>query len=111
MAALMRPQVHGHMDLPQCRRHHVSGLALLLCHLQVVVTVLPHIVSWSRRLNKYILDPKMGGFPFPLTLTGVHMVFCSTVSWGLVRLGMVDAPQMPVNTYIRYAWCLPNLAD
>jgi hypothetical protein len=53
------------------------------------------------RLNKYILDPKLGGFPFPLTLTAVHMLFCAVVSWMLVKSKLVDAPAMSNDVYIR----------
>ncbi|KAF8066272.1 ADIPOR3 [Scenedesmus sp. PABB004] len=52
-------------------------------------------------LNKYILDPRLGGFPFPLTLTGLHMAFCWAASAALVRGGVVDAPDMPSETYLR----------
>jgi hypothetical protein len=55
----------------------------------------------ARRLNKYILDPKLGGFPFPLTLTATHMLFCAVVSWMLVKLKVIDAPAMPHEVYIK----------
>lgn len=55
------------------------------------------------RFNKYMLAPDLGGFPFPLTLTGVHMVFCSVVSWVLVKAKLVEAQDMPVETYTRCA--------
>lgn len=99
----MRDQVYGHVDMPQCRRHHVSASLLVPHQLQLGLLADFSLRSLVHRLNKYILDPKLGGFPFPLTLTGIHMLFCSAVSWGLVRLGMVDAPQMPIDTYVRYA--------
>lgn len=51
--------------------------------------------------NKYILAPDLGGFPFPLTLTSVHMLVCSIVSWLLVRLQLVEVQDMPVETYTR----------
>jgi hypothetical protein len=53
-------------------------------------------------VNKYILDPKLGGFPFPLTLTCIHMAFCTVLSWALVKLGFVQAVEMPMDVYIRY---------
>ncbi|WIA22729.1 hypothetical protein OEZ86_009689 [Tetradesmus obliquus] len=52
-------------------------------------------------LNKYILDPKLGGFPFPLTLTAAHMLFCAVVSWLLVKVKLIDAPAMPSEVYFR----------
>lgn len=53
------------------------------------------------RFNKYILAPDLGGFPYPLTLTSVHMVFCSAVSWVLVKLRLVEVQDMPLETYTR----------
>lgn len=57
------------------------------------------------RFNKYILAPDLGGFPFPLTLTSVHMLVCSAVSWLLVRLQLVEVQDMPVETYTRLVDC------
>jgi len=51
--------------------------------------------------NKWILDPKLGGFPFPLTLSLTHMAFCSLLSAALVKLGVVEAAPMPANVYVR----------
>lgn len=36
--------------------------------------------------NKYILDKKMYNWPFPLSLTMIHMAFCSVLAFALVRL-------------------------
>ena len=52
-------------------------------------------------INKYILDPTMGAFPFPLALTSIHMAFCSVLSWTLVKTGYVAEVAMPMSTYIR----------
>lgn len=54
------------------------------------------------RLNKYILDPGLGGFPFPLALTAIHMTFCSAVAWALVKLRIVEPPEIPTDVYLRY---------
>jgi drug/metabolite transporter (DMT)-like permease len=49
--------------------------------------------------NKYILDPKMYNWPFPISLTMVHMTFCSTLAVALVRLlRLVDPPSSPPMT-------------
>lgn len=37
--------------------------------------------------NKYVLA--YSGFPFPVTLTMWHMLFCSVVSFGIVKAGLV----------------------
>ncbi|URE35474.1 Triose-phosphate Transporter family [Musa troglodytarum] len=49
--------------------------------------------------NKYILDPKMYNWPFPISLTMVHMAFCSSLAFLLVRvLRLVDPPSSPPMT-------------
>ncbi|KAG6534866.1 probable sugar phosphate/phosphate translocator At5g25400 [Zingiber officinale] len=49
--------------------------------------------------NKYILDPKMYGWPFPISLTMIHMAFCSTLAFLLVRVfRLVDLPSAPPMT-------------
>ncbi|WOK99126.1 putative sugar phosphate/phosphate translocator [Canna indica] len=49
--------------------------------------------------NKYILDPKMYNWPFPISLTMIHMVFCSSLAILLVRvLRLVDPPSSPAMT-------------
>lgn len=65
-----------------------------------------HHLLCACRLNKYILAPTLGGFPYPLTLTSVHMVFCWAVSWLLVKLRVVEVQEMPLETYTRYALCI-----
>lgn len=54
-------------------------------------------------MNKYILAPDLGGFPFPLTLTSIHMLFCSVVSAILLKLGLVSVQPMEWVTYLRCA--------
>lgn len=49
--------------------------------------------------NKYILDPKMYNWPFPISLTMIHMFFCSSLALILVRLlRLVDLPSSPTMT-------------
>ena len=50
-------------------------------------------------LNKYILA--YGGFPYPITLTMGHMLFCATMAIAAVRLGWVESPGIDQNTYLR----------
>ncbi|EFJ22888.1 hypothetical protein SELMODRAFT_169825 [Selaginella moellendorffii] len=42
--------------------------------------------------NKYILDKKMYNWPFPISLTMIHMAFCSTLAFLLVRVAKVVEP-------------------
>src|SRR5690349_3627276 len=53
-------------------------------------------------MNKYILDPELGGFPFPLTLTCIHMAFCSIVAWTMVKTGLVAEQPVAFDLYIRW---------
>lgn len=41
---------------------------------------------------RWILDPRLGGFPFPLTLTASHMVLCSAATIALTGCGAVERP-------------------
>ncbi|KAM3218216.1 hypothetical protein P3S67_025695 [Capsicum chacoense] len=42
--------------------------------------------------NKYILDRKLYGWPFPISLTMIHMAFCSSLAFLLVRVFKVVEP-------------------
>ncbi|KAL3825110.1 hypothetical protein ACJIZ3_021139 [Penstemon smallii] len=42
--------------------------------------------------NKYILDRKMYNWPYPISLTLIHMGFCSSVAYLLVRIFKVVEP-------------------
>uniref|UniRef100_A0A0D9XNW8 Sugar phosphate transporter domain-containing protein n=1 Tax=Leersia perrieri TaxID=77586 RepID=A0A0D9XNW8_9ORYZ len=54
--------------------------------------------------NKYILDPKMYNWPFPISLTMIHMAFCATLAVALVRVvGVVAVPTSPPMTPRLYA--------
>jgi hypothetical protein len=49
-------------------------------------------------LNKYVLS--MSGFPYPVALTCIHMGFCSSLAWILVKLGVVEATPITVDVYL-----------
>ncbi|KAK9697816.1 hypothetical protein RND81_08G063100 [Saponaria officinalis] len=42
--------------------------------------------------NKYILDRKMYNWPFPISLTMIHMMFCSSLAYFLVKIGKFVEP-------------------
>ncbi|KAI3995423.1 hypothetical protein MKX01_018748 [Papaver californicum] len=51
--------------------------------------------------NKYILDKKMFNWPFPISLTMIHMGFCSYLAFILVRvLKLVEPVSMSRELYI-----------
>lgn len=52
-------------------------------------------------INKWILDPKMGNFPFPITLTTIHMASGTLLSWGAIRAGLVTPVSMALDTYMK----------
>lgn len=43
-------------------------------------------------INKWILDPKLGGWSYPLCLTAIHQAFCSTAATALSQTRHCDAP-------------------
>lgn len=52
--------------------------------------------------NKYILDQKMYNWPFPISLTMIHMAFCSSLAYTLVRIfKVVDPISMSLDTYLK----------
>ncbi|KAK4430752.1 putative sugar phosphate/phosphate translocator [Sesamum alatum] len=52
--------------------------------------------------NKYILDPKMYNWPYPVSLTMIHMAFCSSLAYILVRiLKVVDPVTMSWDLYVK----------
>ncbi|KXZ44371.1 hypothetical protein GPECTOR_68g342 [Gonium pectorale] len=48
-------------------------------------------------INKYILG--YGGFPFPVALTMVHMGFCSSLAFLLIKMGLVKTIELDQGTY------------
>lgn len=52
--------------------------------------------------NKYILDRKMYNWPFPISLTMIHMAFCSSIAYLLVSVFKVVEPvSMSRDLYLR----------
>ncbi|CAA2997722.1 probable sugar phosphate phosphate translocator At5g25400 [Olea europaea subsp. europaea] len=52
--------------------------------------------------NKYILDRKMYNWPYPISLTMIHMSFCSSLAYLLVRVFKVVEPvTMSWDLYIK----------
>ncbi|ESQ53932.1 hypothetical protein EUTSA_v10025602mg [Eutrema salsugineum] len=49
--------------------------------------------------NKYILDKKMYNWPFPITLTMIHMAFCSSLAVLLIKVFKMLKALMPVAVY------------
>ncbi|EYU23046.1 hypothetical protein MIMGU_mgv1a025006mg [Erythranthe guttata] len=53
--------------------------------------------------NKYILDRKMYNWPYPISLTMIHMSFCSSLAYLLVRVfKAVDPVTMSWDLYLKY---------
>ena len=51
--------------------------------------------------NKYILDKKLYDWPYPITLTMIHMAFCSSIAFVLVRVfKLVDTISMTKDIYL-----------
>ncbi|CAK9156207.1 unnamed protein product [Ilex paraguariensis] len=52
--------------------------------------------------NKYILDRKMYNWPYPISLTMIHMGFCSSLAYLLVKVFKVVEPvQMSRDLYLK----------
>ncbi|KAL3839836.1 hypothetical protein ACJIZ3_024427 [Penstemon smallii] len=52
--------------------------------------------------NKYILDKKMYNWPYPISLTMIHMGFCSSIAYLLVRVfKVVDPVTMSWDLYLK----------
>ncbi|KAK6126613.1 hypothetical protein DH2020_039659 [Rehmannia glutinosa] len=52
--------------------------------------------------NKYILDRKMYDWPYPISLTMIHMAFCSSLAYLLVRVfKVVDPVTMSWDLYLK----------
>lgn len=50
-------------------------------------------------VNKYVLA--YSGFPFPVSLTLIHMLFCSSVATLLIKTGIVQPVIMSNELYFR----------
>ncbi|KAL0308635.1 UNVERIFIED_CONTAM: putative sugar phosphate/phosphate translocator [Sesamum radiatum] len=52
--------------------------------------------------NKYILDRKLYNWPYPISLTMIHMAFCSSLAYILVRIfKVVDPVTMSWDLYLK----------
>ncbi|VVB09000.1 unnamed protein product [Arabis nemorensis] len=52
--------------------------------------------------NKYILDKKLYNWPYPITLTMIHMAFCSSLAIILIKVFKIVEPvSMSRETYLR----------
>lgn len=52
--------------------------------------------------NKYILDRKMYNWPYPISLTMIHMAFCSSLAYLLVRVfKLVEPVSMSWDLYVK----------
>jgi drug/metabolite transporter (DMT)-like permease len=52
--------------------------------------------------NKYILDRKMYNWPYPISLTMIHMAFCSSLAYILVRVfKLVEPVSMSRDLYLK----------
>lgn len=78
-----------------------SGLIkkILLSYLYVAIWI---FLSFTVIVfNKYILDKKLYDWPYPISLTMIHMGFCSTIAFFLVRVfKLVDAISMTKDVYM-----------
>jgi hypothetical protein len=50
-------------------------------------------------LNKYVLA--YAGFPYPISLTLIHMAFCASLAFGLIKAGVSDTAHMDRAMYIK----------
>ncbi|KAA8523024.1 hypothetical protein F0562_009447 [Nyssa sinensis] len=52
--------------------------------------------------NKYILDRKMYNWPYPISLTMIHMAFCSSLAYLLVRVfKLVEPVSMSLELFVK----------
>ncbi|XAR56937.1 hypothetical protein NMG60_11024908 [Bertholletia excelsa] len=76
--------------------------SLLLTYLYLLIYVL--LSSGVILYNKWVLSPKYFNFPFPITLTMIHMGFSGVVAFFLVRVFKVVSPVKM--TFEIYATCV-----
>ncbi|KAL3835104.1 hypothetical protein ACJIZ3_009840 [Penstemon smallii] len=75
---------------------------LLLTYLYLLVYIL--LSSGVILYNKWLLSPKYFNFPFPITLTMIHMGFSGLVAFFLIRVFKVVSPAKM--TFEIYATCV-----
>ncbi|KAL1803644.1 hypothetical protein ACET3Z_032291 [Daucus carota] len=76
--------------------------SLFLTYLYLLVYIL--LSSGVILYNKWVLSPKYFNFPFPITLTMIHMGFSGAVAFFLIRVLKVVAPVKM--TFEIYATCV-----
>lgn len=76
--------------------------SLFLTYLYLLIYIL--LSSGVILYNKWVLSPKYFNFPFPITLTMIHMGFSGAVAFFLVRVFKVVAPVKM--TFEIYATCV-----
>ena len=59
-------------------------------------TLIPAVILY----NKWLLT--WGGFPYPVALTLWHMAFCSTLAFGIIKLGFVQPIDMSAELYLKW---------
>ncbi|KAH7280374.1 hypothetical protein KP509_37G064400 [Ceratopteris richardii] len=73
--------------------------SLLLTYLYLFIYI--SLSSGVILYNKWVLSPKHFNFPYPITLTMIHMVFCGGVAFVLVRVLKIVAPvKMTTEIYV-----------
>ncbi|MFS7938323.1 putative sugar phosphate transporter domain-containing protein [Helianthus anomalus] len=80
----------------------VINKSLFLTYLYLLIYIL--LSSGVILYNKWVLSPKYFNFPFPITLTMIHMGFSGAVAFLLVRVFKVVAPVKM--TFEIYATCV-----
>ncbi|KAK1270384.1 putative sugar phosphate/phosphate translocator [Acorus gramineus] len=75
---------------------------LVLTYLYILIYIL--LSSGVILYNKWVLSPKYFDFPFPITLTMIHMGFSGVVAFFLIRVFKVVAPVRM--TWQIYATCV-----
>ncbi|KAJ4968474.1 hypothetical protein NE237_015175 [Protea cynaroides] len=78
------------------------GKPLLLTYLYLLIYIV--LSSGVILYNKWVLSPKYFNFPFPITLTMIHMGFSGVVAFILVRVFKVVSPVKM--TFEIYATCV-----
>ncbi|KAL2894636.1 hypothetical protein RDABS01_010545 [Bienertia sinuspersici] len=77
-----------------------TSLALTYLYLLIYILLSSAVILY----NKWVLSPKYFNFPFPITLTMVHMGFSGVVAFFLVRVFKVVSPVKM--TFEIYATCV-----
>ncbi|KAL0381163.1 UNVERIFIED_CONTAM: putative sugar phosphate/phosphate translocator, partial [Sesamum angustifolium] len=76
------------------------SLLLTYLYLLIYITLSSGVILY----NKWVLSPKYFNFPFPITLTMIHMGFSGAVAFFLIRVFKVVIPVKM--TFHVYATCV-----